>query len=138
MAPAIPSVCPNGWDAILREALDQLLDLSLKQQRRISISQVKAKFAELRIYLTVEGEPSRLYFDIVGGVDGVASGHLDKAGEDSVSALAYRIVEHAARQSRAACQICGAPGRVRRRAWWAVLCDEHARHLKGGLAQVAA
>lgn len=132
MVPAIPSHCPVGWDAIVREALDQLHELSVQQQRSIWVAQIKEKFAELRIYLDVDGEPPRLYFDVIGAPDGIVSGHVDKAGEDSTTALAHRIVERATTQSRTTCQVCGEPGRVRQRDWWATLCDAHARSNGGG------
>jgi hypothetical protein len=122
--PSIDSHCPVGWDPILGRALVDLHELARSRRVRISISQIKEKFAELRIYFSVAGEPEQFQFDIIGG-NRRTSGRGPRAPADSVRAEAMVIVNRASEESRKACQSCGRPGSVRSGGWLRVYCDEH-------------
>lgn len=123
--PSIDSGCPIGWDNILSDALRELLALSVRRGARISIVQVKEKFAELRIYFRVSGERPQIYFDI-RGADTRISGKYPPARAESVSAEAMAITNRASERSRQVCDVCGRPGAVRQGGWLRVFCDQHA------------
>jgi hypothetical protein len=123
--PSVDSCCPVGWDPILGQALSGLHDLAERRLVRISISQIKEKFAELRIYFRVVGEPDQVHFDIVGGDGRVVSARSPRASAASVNAEAMAIVNRASEESRRACQVCGQPGSVRPGGWLRVFCDDH-------------
>lgn len=123
--PSIDSHCPVGWDPILGQALSDLHDLAGRRRVRISIVQIKEKFAELRIYFRVAGEPDQIQLDIVGSDGRVVSARSPRASADSVRAEAMAIVNRASEKSRSACQVCGQPGSVRPGGWLQVFCDDH-------------
>lgn len=123
--PSIDSHCPVGWDLILGQALSELHGLAERRRVQVSIAQIKEKFAELRIYFRLAGEPDQIHFDIVGSDDRVVSGRSPRASSDSVRAEAMSIVNRASEKSRSACQVCGQPGSVRPGGWLRVLCDAH-------------
>ncbi len=123
--PSIDSHCPVGWDPILGQALSELHELGERRSVGISIVQIKEKFAELRVYFRVAGEPDQVQFDIVGSDGRVVSARSPRASADSVRAEAMAIVNRASEESRSACQVCGQPGSVRPGGWLRVFCDAH-------------
>lgn len=122
--PSVDSHCPIGWDSILGQALADLYELAHSRRARVSILQVKEKFAELRIYFHVAGEPPQIHIDIVGE-GGRLSGRSPRASADSIREAAMAIVNRASEESRKACEVCGQPGSVRPGVWLRVFCDEH-------------
>lgn len=127
--PSVDSFCPVGWDEILAQALGDLHELAERRRVSISIAQIKEKFAQLRIYVSVKGEPRQIHFDLVSE-RGVMSGKSPRASKDSVTAEAAAIVNRASDLSRRVCERCGEPGRLRSESWMRILCEQHARELK--------
>lgn len=123
--PDTPSHCPEGWDELLGQTLSELLDLSERTGQGIRILQIKQKWAELRVYLRLEGQPATFTIDILS--DSGLSTY--RTGDPADLALAWRfheIVDDAAVRSRSTCEICGQPGMPRHGGWVRVFCDEHA------------
>lgn len=123
--PSVDSFCPVGWDGILAQALEDLHELAERRRVSISIAQIKEKFAQLRIYVSVKGGPEQVHFDLISEC-GVLSGRSLKASKDSVRAEAAAIVNHASDQAQLVCERCGQPGVIRHSGWMRVLCDSHA------------
>lgn len=123
--PSIDSHCPVGWDSILGQALSELHALAERRRVQISVVQIKEKFAELRVYFRVAGEPDQIHFDIVGSDGRVVSARSPAASADSVRAEAMAIVNRASDESKRACQACGRPASVRPGGWLRVFCDDH-------------
>ncbi len=123
--PSVDSFCPVGWDEILAQALEDLYELAERRRASISIAQIKEKFAQLRIYVSVKGEPEQVHFDLISE-RGVLSGRSPKVSRDSVSAEAAAIVNRASDQAQMVCEQCGQPGVIRRSGWMRALCDSHA------------
>lgn len=123
--PSVDSHCPVGWDSILRQALAELYELAQIRGVQISILQIKEKFAELRVYVRVAGEPDQIQFDIVGSDGRVLSARSPRASADSIRAEVTAIVNRASDESKKACQACGQPASVRPGGWLRVFCDDH-------------
>lgn len=93
-ANALWSNCPDGWLHLLAELCERLE----AEHPGVSFSQVKDKFAELRIYLN-------------DGTD-----------------AARKLVSEYVRRSARTCEECGAPGKQSSRGHWLVVrCEEHAQ-----------
>lgn len=127
--PSIDSCCSAGWDDILAQALEDLHDLAQRRRVVITIAQFKEKFAQLRIYIRVKGEPEQVHFDVFAA-GALKSGRSPKVSRDSVTAEAVAIVNRASDQSQLVCERCGQPGVVRHFGWMRVLCDRHAAELE--------
>lgn len=93
---------PSGWDGILSKMLDSW-EASCKKLNApdevIYIEQIKEKFGELRVYFALLSESVDLYNEL------------------------NEAVTIAEKESRATCQLCGAPGDVWDDGWIAILCD---------------
>ena len=125
LGPQIESFVPDGWDAVVAQALEAIDLLSEETGVPISITQFKEKFGDLRIYVRMD-EPS------VGPLEMVAdTAHYMSLRSSpvpgTVRARAAEIIDAAAARCQALCQDCGAPGRKRSaEGWLHVACDEHA------------
>lgn len=123
--PSIDSHCPVGWDSILARSLIDLYELARSRRARISITQIKQKWAQLRVYIQVEGEPTAFVLGMYTGA-GVISMRTKNATPGSVTEEAWAIVDRATEQSLCACEECGEPGVARGGRWHRVLCDQRA------------
>jgi hypothetical protein len=88
-----------GWVPLVDELHAEVLDLD----PNVVVDQVKEKFGGLRYYFST----------------GVSS---------EIEQQITLLVDAAEAQSFEICEVCGAPGELRRdRGWLKTLCDEHAR-----------
>lgn len=123
-SPVTPSACPLGWDEILAQALHRLRELAVARRALLSITQIKQKWAELRIYIRVEGEPTEFRLDL-HSASGAVSLRTKNAEPGSVTDEAMDIIDRATELSRRTCEICGEAGQARAGHWYRVLCDRH-------------
>lgn len=121
---SIDSHCPVGWDSILAQALVDLPDLARSRRARISITQIKQKWAQLRVYIQVEGEPTEFVLDMCTAA-GVMSMRTKNATPGTVTEKAWAIVDRATEQSCCTCEECGELRVARVGRWHRVLCDQH-------------
>lgn len=99
----------NGWYTIIEEACRKLQQLADESKVIIEFSQVKEKFAELRLYLEVKPiNDSQPLFKI-----------------DSIFKKAQEIVSQAEKLSLLTCEVCGEPGVFRPGGWVKIRCDKH-------------
>lgn len=99
----------NGWYTIIEEACRKLQQLANESKVIIEFSQVKEKFAELRLYLEVKPiNDSQPLFEI-----------------DSIFKKAQEIVSQAEKLSLLTCEVCGEPGIFYPGGWAKVRCDKH-------------
>lgn len=95
---------PRGWNKILLEMLDEWEKVCKKHREKegcIYVSQIKEKYAQLRVYFHVVSDNEQLHKE------------LDE------------IAEKAEEASYTTCQICGKKGQERNHhGWYSVLCDE--------------
>jgi len=92
--------CENGWYDIIDKACSSLTKLSEESGAIIELAQVKQKFGGLRMY-------------------------LDIIDDKNIQEEAYKIVEEAESKSFKVCEVCGKPGKIRKKSWIQTLCDEH-------------
>jgi hypothetical protein len=86
---------PDGWFDIVDRLFADLVAMGWDRR----LSQIKEKFAELRVY---------------------ASGGATGATADEI----WARIDEATEESRRTCQECGQPGEQRTTGWWRTLCDE--------------
>lgn len=106
--------CRDGWYQVIRGLCLELYEIEKATGLRISIMQMKEKFAELRVYLhQIDGS-------------GIHEGLDDGVWRE----ITYNLIKNATEYSRHVCDICGKPGEIRTitretssRNW--TLCTEH-------------
>jgi len=126
LRPQIESFFPDGWDAVVAQALEAIALLSEETGVPISIVQLKEKFGDLRIYVRMD-EPSIGPLEMVADTAQYMS-LRSSSMSGTVRARASEIIDAAAARCQALCQHCGAPGQKRNtKGWLHVACDEHAR-----------
>lgn len=119
------SIDPGWFEPI--EAACRRVDalLTPKERALFRWRQIKEKFGGLRMYWNEGG----VYLDFIGP-DSLANIVVEPA-RPLLSAQTReriaRIVAQAAKQAATRCQVCGAPGRLRRRksGWLVTACDRH-------------
>jgi len=89
--------CGDGWYNII----DKLCE-KLSKYPQVEAAQIKEKFGSLRFYIDAPG---------------IEKEHVKEI---------YKIIEEAEIMSLGTCEVCGSPGRLRRRSWLKTLCDTHA------------
>ncbi len=100
--------CDDGWFNLLLELSKKLYFLMKKSKIKISVSQVKEKFAGLRYYYN-ERCPSK----------------MDRRVINLWSAIISDVVSELEREAESICEICGNYGSIKRRGtWYKTLCDK--------------
>lgn len=118
-----------GWLQILTRLFRQIDEtLTDEQAKRITVRQVKQKFAGLRVYYSVD-EQRKLTLDIISN-DGVQTIRPAPSDEDGFPGSKIdALIWQAAADARVTCEWCGAPGSLRGAAWIHVACDRCEREL---------
>ena len=119
------SIDPGWFEPI--EAACRRIDalLTSKEKALFRWRQIKEKFGGLRMYWNEGG----VYLDFIGP-DSLAHIVVEPArpllSEETRERIAG-IVAQAAKQAARRCQVCGAPGQLRRRqnGWLVTACDRH-------------
>jgi hypothetical protein len=106
--------CGGGWKDIIEEACEAITKLNNEySQFTVEFTQVKEKFAGLRLYYQVKSPT----IDYVGTNAALAHQLAEKV---------FEIVNLAEEKSYRTCEVCGAPGKESGTSWIQTLCDEHA------------
>ena len=120
-----------GWLPII-ETLCEGVDkrLSRFERRRLRWSQVKQKWAQLRIYFDLDGELAREHVDIAMPGEVV---HMVSGVDDPLAEKIDAMIAEASEKAAATCEYCGAPGLrwETSNGYMHVACEAH----KDGLAQ---
>lgn len=118
-----------GWVPIVRELLARMdTELTRFEKRRVRLSQVKQKWAELRVHYVIDGSPPRLHVDVRDSRPAGVSLHMvvnERRGrlEEKIDSF----IEAAAAIASRTCEACAAPGRrVNSNGWLMVACHRHA------------
>lgn len=132
--PRIEGYVGFGWHPIvmrLMAAIDALLDDDLAKGFRVI--QIKEKFGGLRFYVDLNGRK-----DFTVDVIGVARLRIPDSDEEGLPARPpeldpiHELIGAAEVEAFKTCEVCGAPGELRRDGWLLTLCDRHARLRKNG------
>lgn len=132
--PRAPGYVGFGWHPIvmrLMAAIDALLDDELAQGFRVM--QIKEKFGGLRFYVDLNGRT-----DFTVDLIGVGRLRIPDQDQEGVSARPaeldriHELIRAAEREAAITCEVCGAPGELRRDGWLLTLCERHARHRESG------
>ena len=95
--------CPPGWIPLVSRLCDQLQDaMEVYPGLKITVEQVKEKFASLRFYTTVQHE------------------------SEDVQRIIWAMIDEYSAESETVCQICGDIGEVGGSGWIRTTCDKHA------------
>lgn len=110
-APTAPSDLPPGWFRIVDDVFRQLDALfSDDDARRFCVLQIKQKLGGLRVYWKAEG--------------GQPKEQANLRMAEPFCRVA-NLVQDAERRCAASCEMCGAPGELRRASHQQILCDRH-------------
>ena len=123
MLPIMRVQCPDGWDAAVGQALEELAALADETGHAVRLVQVKEKLAGLRIYARMDYVPSDPADTHDYGPGGRLLGHDEEPG--TLRARVAAIIRAAEARCEVACEECGAPGRVHSGGPISVLCDAH-------------
>ena len=108
--------CGDGWFDLIFGLCENISHLARIHDLSPVIAQVKEKFGSLRFYLQFPDD-----IKVVDEGDGCGQGAVieRKPGVEAI----YRLIEEAGQKSASVCEMCGAPGTMRRDSWHHVACD---------------
>lgn len=132
--PTIPGYVGFGWHPIvmrLMAAIDALLDDEVA--RGFRVVQVKEKFGGLRFYVDLNDRRD-ITVDLIGVGRMLVYDQEDEGTPARPPELEriYELIRAAEQEAAKTCEICGAPGALRRSGWQVTLCDRHARQRESG------
>ena len=115
----------DGWYPLLREMCAEIAAVyeQAGEPVDLAVDQVKEKFGTLRFYYHLEGQKSAIHaFDNLSG----GSSLRICPGSSEVHQKVSEIVARYEKKSSQVCEVCGAPGCLRKELRWKLtLCDEH-------------
>jgi len=141
--PRVASDLARGWFALVDALCTDLEAILGDRAEAFVVDQVKEKFGGLRFYWSMRGAKNTIEVDVAGakasapGEAPSADGYVERVSDtpmgfrvsirpdDELSAaIAARILQ-AEEESFATCQMCGAPGELRREGWLYTACAAH-------------
>jgi len=141
--PRVASDLSPGWFPLVDQLCMDLESILGDRAEAFVVDQVKEKFGGLRFYWSMRGDKPTIEVDVAGakasppGEAPSADGYVESVSDtplgmrisirpdDDLSAAIAKRIRRAEEESFATCQVCGAPGELRREGWLYTACDAH-------------